>query len=147
MEYDKNKEIQLLSLSGKEYVLVLKETYDELLDRLESLDTALDITRSKATASHDVLGSLLKGAFSVEEVRQLGQAKTLGERLRTIREMRNLGQRELSEKTGVSQTTISNMENDRISEPSFEALDKIITSLRVPEGAVYPLMKTLKTRS
>jgi DNA-binding XRE family transcriptional regulator len=147
MEYDKNKEIQLLPMFGKEYVLILKEKYDELLDRLESLDTALNITRSRATASHDVLEGLLKGEFSVEEVQQLRRAKTLGERLRAIREMRNLGQRELSQKAGVSQTTISNMENDRISEPSFEALDKIFASLGVPEGAVYPLLKTLRSGS
>ena len=145
MEYDKDKEIQLLQLLGTEYVLIRKEKYDELLDNLDSLDTALDITRSKAEASQDVLESMLKGAFPLEAVRRVASATTLGERLRIMREMRNLGQRQLSEKAGVSQTTISNLENDQISEPSFEALDKIFTSLRVPGGAVYPLLKTLKS--
>jgi DNA-binding XRE family transcriptional regulator len=145
MEYNKDKETQLLKLMGREYVLIRKEKYDELLDNLESLDTALNVTRSKAEASRDVLDALLEGSFSLEETRQVAGAKTLGERLRVMREMRNLGQRQLSERAGVSQTTISNLENDRISEPSFEALDKIFTSLRVPEGAVYPLLKTLKS--
>jgi DNA-binding XRE family transcriptional regulator len=145
MDYDKNKEIQLLNLLGTEYVLIRKEKYDELLDNLDSLDTALNITRSRAEASQDVLKAMLNGAFSAEEIRQVASGKTLGERLRIIREMRELGQRQLSEKAGVSQTTISNLENDLISEPSFEALDKICTSLRVPEGAVYPLLKTLKS--
>lgn len=147
MEYDKDKEIQLVKLLGREYVLVLKDKYDGLLDKLEALDTALDITRSKAEASGDVLEAMLQGAFSVGEIRRLTKAKTLGARLRAMREMRNFGQRELSVKTGVSQTTISNLENNRISEPSFEALDKIFTSLDVPEGAVYPLLKTLKSGS
>jgi DNA-binding XRE family transcriptional regulator len=144
MEYDKAKEIQLLNLMGEEYVLVRKEKYDELLDNIESLETSLNITRSRADASHDILDAMLKGTFSPEDIRRVARAKTLGGRLRTIREMRNIGQRKLSEKAGVSQTTISNLENDLISEPSFEALDKIFTSLSVPEGAVYPLLKTLK---
>jgi DNA-binding XRE family transcriptional regulator len=145
MEYDKEKEIQLLNLMGEEYVLIRKQKYDELLDNLESLDTSLNITRSRADASQDLLEAMLKGNFSPENIRQVARAKTLGSRLRTIREVRKIGQRQLSEKAGVSQTTISNLENDLISEPSFESLDKIFTSLSVPEGAVYPLLKTLKS--
>ena len=147
MKYDKNKDIQLLELLGGKYVLIRREKYDELLDKLEALDTALDITRSKAEASQDVLKAMLQGDFSVEQIREIAKTKTLGERLRMIREMRDLGQRELSQETGVSQTTISNLENNRISEPSFKALDAIFTGLRVPEGAVFPLVKTLKSGS
>jgi DNA-binding XRE family transcriptional regulator len=144
MEYDKNKAIQTLNLFGQDYVLIRKERYDELLDKLEALDTALDITRSKEQASHDVLKAMLKGNFSVEQIREVARSKTIGERLRLIRRIRNLDQRELAEKTGLSQTTISNLENDRVSEPSFAALDAIFEGLKVPEGAVYPLLKTLK---
>lgn len=147
MEYDKNKAIQLLSLFGHEYVLIRKETYDELLDKLEALDTALDITRSKEQASQDVLKAMLKGNFSVEQIREVAKTKTIGERIRLIRRIRHLNQRKLAEKTGLSQTAISNLENDLISEPSFEALDAIFEGLKVPEGAVYPLLKTRKSGS
>jgi|HubBroStandDraft_6_1064221.scaffolds.fasta_scaffold88378_3 DNA-binding XRE family transcriptional regulator len=147
MEYEKNKDIQLLTLSGTEYVLVRRKKYDELLDKLEAIDTALDIARSRTDASEDLLQAMLKGDFSVEQIRNVSKTKTLGERLRLMREMRNLGQRDLSEKTGVSQATISNLENNRISEPSFQALDAIFQGLDVPGGAVYPLLKSLKSSS
>jgi DNA-binding XRE family transcriptional regulator len=145
MEYEKNKEVQLLRLSGTDYVLIRRKKYDELLDKLEAVDTALDIARSRTDASQDLLQAMLKGDFSVAQVRDVAKTKTLGERLRVMREMRNLGQRDLSEKTGVSQATISNLENNRISEPSFEALDAIFQGLEVPGAAVYPLLKTLKS--
>jgi DNA-binding XRE family transcriptional regulator len=145
MEYAKNKNVQLLNLSGEQYVLVRKEKYDELLDELEALDTALEVTRSKERASHDFLKAMLQGHFSVDQIRQLAQTKTLGERLRTARQIRNIDQHKLAQKTGLSQTTISNLENDRVSEPSFQTLDIIFDSLGVPEGAVYPLLKTLKS--
>jgi DNA-binding XRE family transcriptional regulator len=145
MEYDKNKDIQLLNLFGQEYVLSRKANYDELLDRVEALDTALEITRSKERASQEFLKAMLQGKFSVEQIRQVVQTKTLGERLRTVRQIRNMDQHKLAEKTGLSQTTISNLENDRVCEPSFQTLDVIFDTLGVPEGAVYPLLKTLKS--
>jgi DNA-binding XRE family transcriptional regulator len=131
MEYEKNKDIQLLTLSGTEYVLVRRKKYDELLDKLEAIDTALDIARSRTDASEDLLQAMLKGDFSVEQIRNVS----------------TLRQRDLSEKTGVSQATISNLENNRISEPSFQALDAIFQGLDVPGGAVYPLLKSLKSSS
>jgi DNA-binding XRE family transcriptional regulator len=145
MEYDKNKDIQLLNLFGQEYVLSRKANYDELLDKVEALDTALEITRSKERASQEFLKAMLQGKFSVEQIRQVVQTKTLGERLRTVRQIRNMDQHKLAEKTGLSQTTISNLENDRVCEPSFQTLDVIFDTLGVPEGAVYPLLKTLKS--
>lgn len=144
MEYDKNKTIQTLCLFGQDYVLVRKERYDELLDKLEALDTALDITRSKEQASQDILRALLKGDFSLEEIREVTRTKTIGERLGVLRRIRKLDQRALAEKTGLSQTTISNLENDRIADPGFKVLDAIFEGLEVPEGAVYPLLKTYK---
>ncbi len=63
----------------------------------------LEIERSRTDASEDLLQAMLKGDFSVEQIRNVSKTKTLGERLRSVREMRNLGQRDLSEKTGVSQ--------------------------------------------
>jgi|GraSoi2013_115cm_1033766.scaffolds.fasta_scaffold31539_3 DNA-binding XRE family transcriptional regulator len=144
MEYDKNKSVQLLNLMGQDYVLVRKQTYDELLDKLEALDTALVITQSREQASQDVLKAMLKGNFSVEQIREVAKTKTIGERIRLIRKIRKLDQRKLAEKSGLSQTAISNLENDLISEPSFASLDAVFEGLQVPEGAVYPLLKTTK---
>jgi DNA-binding XRE family transcriptional regulator len=144
MEYDKNKSVQLLNLMDNEYVLVRKETYDELLDKLEALDTSLVITRSREQASQDVLKAMLKGNFSVEQIREVAKTRTIGERIRLIRKIRNLAQRKLAEKSGLSQTAISNLENDLISEPSFASLDAVFEGLQVPAGAVYALLKTGK---
>jgi predicted transcriptional regulator len=144
MEYDKNKSVQLLNLMGQDYVLVRKQTYDQLLDKLEALDTALVITQSREQASQDVLKAMLKGNFSVEQIREVAKTKTIGERIRLIRKIRKLDQRKLAEKSGLSQTAISNLENDLISEPSFASLDAVFEGLQVPEGAVYPLLKTTK---
>ena len=144
MEYDKNKSVQLLNLMGQDYVLVRKQTYDQLLDKLEALDTALVITQSREQASQDVLKATLKGNFSVEQIREVAKTKTIGERIRLIRKIRKLDQRKLAEKSGLSQTAISNLENDLISEPSFASLDAVFEGLQVPEGAVYPLLKTTK---
>ena len=63
MEYEKNKDIQLLTLSGTEYVLVRRKKYDELLDKLEAIDTALDLARSRTDASEDLLQAMLKEIF------------------------------------------------------------------------------------
>ena len=115
------------------------------LDKLEALDTALDITRSRANASKDLLTAMLQEKLSVAQLREIKGAKTIGGRLRLLREMRNLDQRELSDMSGVSQTTISNLENDRVSEPSFASLDALTTSLGVPAGAVYPFIKGVQS--
>ncbi|HEY4742380.1 MAG: helix-turn-helix transcriptional regulator [Candidatus Acidiferrales bacterium] len=144
MEFDKNKTIQLLELFGTEYVLIQKEKYDELLDKLEALDTTLDITRSRADASKDLLKVMLAGAFSAKEIREIAKAKTIGERIRRIREMREMGQRDLADKAGLSQTTISNLENNRVAAPSYAELEAIFTGLGVSEAAVFPVLKTFE---
>ena len=46
---------------------------------------------------------------------------SLGEKLKNIRELRGMGQKEVSELTGISYKTISNYENDR-SEPDVQKL-------------------------
>jgi DNA-binding XRE family transcriptional regulator len=146
MEFDKSKSVQLLNLAGGEYVLVQKDKYDQLLDKLEALDTALDVARSGAEASQDLLSAVLRGSFTIEQIRELSRTKTLGHRLRVLREIRKLDQRELARKTGMSQTTISNLENDKVSEPSYASLDAIIEVLGLPDRAVYPFLKSLKSR-
>lgn len=145
MEFDKSKPIQLLELAGVEYVLVRKEKYDELLDKLEALDTALDITRSKSEASQDLLQAMLKGDFTIQQIQEVTKTRSLGGRLKLVRQMRKMDQRKLAEKTGVSQTTISNLENNRISDPSYKSLDALAEALGVPEAAVHPFLDSVKS--
>src|SRR5260370_9222561 len=106
---------------GQDYVLVRKQTYDQLLDKLEALDTALVITQSREQASQDVLKAMLKGNFSVEQIREVAKTKTIGERIRLIRKIRKLDQRKLSKKSGFSKTDISNLEKYLISETCFSS--------------------------
>jgi transcriptional regulator with XRE-family HTH domain len=49
---------------------------------------------------------------------------TLGEKIRALRSGRNVSLRRLSEITGVSKTTLSDLEND-IKNPSLETLEKV----------------------
>lgn len=61
---------------------------------------------------------------------------SLGSRLRTIREARNMSQSEVSAATGLSQSYISSIENDQRINVSKEALKKIAKSLNVPPDSL-----------
>lgn len=52
----------------------------------------------------------------------------IGERLKTIRKMHNLSQRELSRRAGVTNSTISLIEQSRVS-PSIDSLNKVLAAL------------------
>lgn len=52
----------------------------------------------------------------------------IGERLKSIRKMHNLSQRELSRRAGVTNSTISLIEQNRVS-PSIDSLKKVLTAL------------------
>jgi transcriptional regulator with XRE-family HTH domain len=52
----------------------------------------------------------------------------IGERLKTIRKMHNLSQRELSRRAGVTNSTISLIEQNRVS-PSIDSLKKVLAAL------------------
>ncbi|MCA9924263.1 MAG: helix-turn-helix transcriptional regulator [Anaerolineales bacterium] len=55
----------------------------------------------------------------------------IGERIRTRRNEQGLSLRELGEKTGVSASFLSQVENDQVS-PSLNSLQSIATALQVP---------------
>lgn len=55
---------------------------------------------------------------------------TLGERIREIRKMKGLSILDLKEKTGLSKSTISDLENGK-SSPTAETLQKIANALEV----------------
>jgi len=52
----------------------------------------------------------------------------IGERLKAIRKMHNLSQRELSRRSGVTNSTISLIEQNRVS-PSIDSLKKVLEAL------------------
>lgn len=56
---------------------------------------------------------------------------TLGENIRSIRNEKGLSILELKEKTGLSKSTISELENDK-SSPTAATLEKIANALKVP---------------
>ncbi|WP_175935549.1 helix-turn-helix transcriptional regulator [Corynebacterium sp. Marseille-P4321] len=66
----------------------------------------------------------------------------LGERVRTIREMRGLSQTRLAEIAGVSRTLISNLErndyNSKVADPTLSTCYRIARALQVPPAALLP---------
>jgi transcriptional regulator with XRE-family HTH domain len=54
-----------------------------------------------------------------------------GEKLRRVRDVRLLSQRELAEKAGLSPTTILKLEADRISEPHPRTIRKLVQALDI----------------
>lgn len=77
--------------------------------------------------------------------------KTLGERLKYIREFRNLGQKEVADLTGINYKTISNYENNR-SEPDVEKLAafcrvyNVSADFFIPINANPPAVENLTAR-
>ena len=56
--------------------------------------------------------------------------KMVGEKIKKLREEKNISQQELAEKTGIAQTTISKYEKN-ISSPDFKKMIKIADYFRV----------------
>ena len=73
MEYEKNKDIQLLTLSGTEYVLVRRKKYDELLDKLtatmqQSAEVLGRLTEAELRSPYDIQGYHVTGLEAVYQV-------------------------------------------------------------------------------
>jgi len=62
-----SRDIQRRRIKGRDYVLVSVEEYQQLLDELESLDTALEILRTPADASERI-AERAPGAKTVPEI-------------------------------------------------------------------------------
>jgi transcriptional regulator with XRE-family HTH domain len=131
--------IQQLQIGGEDYVLVRAEKYQELLHELDSMDTALEVQRTQADASERVAETLLSGRYKPEQMKKIFGATTFGRRLQVLREVHNLNQEELAKIADVSQATISKLENDRVENPAFEAVHKVLTGLKIPDAAAYEI--------
>jgi len=70
---------------------------------------------------------------------------TFGQKLRDIRRLTNISQRELAIKVGVDYTYISKIENDRLPPPSAETIEKIARVLNVPSTELLAYAKKIPT--
>jgi transcriptional regulator with XRE-family HTH domain len=59
--------------------------------------------------------------------------------LRAIRNEQGLTQEQLSEKSGVEQTTISGLETGRIKRPAWEIVAKLANALGVAPEKLFPI--------
>lgn len=141
MKMDPKKNIQRLDLEGTRYVLVKEATYGALLDELESLDTALEAARSRWEASSRVVETLLSGKLSREQMHQVFSSASFGRRIQLLRGFQQMNQSELADKAGVSQTMVSNLENDKVERLNYRAVHDILSALQVPEGAQLSIIE------
>jgi transcriptional regulator with XRE-family HTH domain len=58
--------------------------------------------------------------------------QTFGEKLKEIRRLKGITQREVATKVGVDFSYISKVENDRLPPPSSETIERICEALNVP---------------
>ena len=63
-------------------------------------------------------------------------AKTIGERIRELRNERGLTQKELGERAGIAEPTIRRYELGKLN-PKFETVQKIASGLNVTASCVY----------
>jgi transcriptional regulator with XRE-family HTH domain len=79
------------------------------------------------------------------------QAMIMGERLRALREVKNLSQGDIQERTGLLRSYISRVENGRVI-PAIETLEKFARALEVPmyqlfyDGEEPPRLSNLPRR-
>lgn len=70
---------------------------------------------------------------------------TFGQKLRDKRRSANISQRELATKVGVDYTYISKLENDRLSPPSAETIEKIAEVLNISPEELLAYAKKIPT--
>jgi transcriptional regulator with XRE-family HTH domain len=139
MALSTKNDIQRIQIEGVDYVLVRAEKYQELLHELDSIDTALEVQRTRAETSEDVTETLLSGRYTPEQMKMIFGARSFGQRLQALRQVHNLNQQELAEMADVSQATISKLENDKVESPAFEEVHKVLTGLKIPDAAAFKL--------
>ncbi len=137
---DAQKRIERIKIEGRNYVLMQEPVFQELLLEIESLDSALDIVKSQAEATSTAVKKLLGSKYTREQVDSVFQAPTAGRRLEMLRRFRNMNQAQLAEKAGVSQTTVSNLESDKIRFRTLDATHRVLSALDVPDAAGFTFL-------
>src|SRR5260221_1622426 len=110
MQFDTRKDVQILKFGEEAYVLVRARVYRTLLQRLDSMYTALKLQRTRNAASTNLAEVLLKEDLTAEQVRRLMETPALGARIKLLREFRNLTQVGLAERAQVHQSVICRLE-------------------------------------
>jgi DNA-binding XRE family transcriptional regulator len=141
MDMDPRKDVQRLRFGSDVYVLVREAVYEKLLQRLDGLHAALQAQRNRTEASVNFFETLLSEKLTPGQARDVLQAPTFGKRLALLREFRELDQIDLANRAGLAQSTISKLENDETSRPSYEVVRRVFEALGVPDLASYPLFK------
>lgn len=137
---DPGEKIQQVTIDGEECVLMRAEAYHNLLQEIESLDSALDLQRAQADANLSVTKKILQGRFTQPQIDEVMRARTAAERVSLMREYRNLNQSELAAEAGVSQTTISNIENGRVQFRGVESARRVFSALGAADTELFDLL-------
>jgi DNA-binding XRE family transcriptional regulator len=137
---DPAQQIERLQIEGRDYVLMRDEVYRQILHEIESLDSALELERAQTDANRSLTTSLLRGNYSAEQIRRIVDARTPAERFALMREFRNLNQSELAAEAGVSQTTISNIENGRVQFRGVNSARRVFSALGASDADMFELL-------
>jgi DNA-binding XRE family transcriptional regulator len=137
---DPAQQIERLQIEGRDYVLMRDEVYRQILHEIESLDSALELERAQTDANRSLTKSLLRGNYSAEQIRRIVDARTPAERFALMREFRNLNQSELAAEAGVSQTTISNIENGRVQFRGVNSARRVFSALGASDADMFELL-------
>lgn len=137
---DPAQQIERLQIEGRDYVLMRVEVFQQMLHEIESLDSALELQRAQTHANRSVTKTLLQGNYTTQQIRQIVDARTPAERFALMREFRNLNQSELAAEAGVSQTTISNIENGRVQFRGVNSARRLFSALGASDDEIFELL-------
>jgi DNA-binding XRE family transcriptional regulator len=137
---DPAQQIERLQIEGRDYVLMRAEIFRQMIQEIELLDSALELQRAQTDANRSVTKSLLQGNYSTQQIRQIVDARTPAQRFALMREFRNLNQSELAAEAGVSQTTISNIENGRVQFRGVNSARRLFAALGASDDEIFELL-------
>jgi DNA-binding XRE family transcriptional regulator len=137
---DPAQRIERLQIEGRDYVLMRVEIFQQMLQEIESLDSALELQRAQTDANRTVTRSLLRGNYTIEQIRQIVDARRAADRFALMRAFRNLNQSELAAEAGVSQTTISNIENGRVQFRGVNSARRVFSALGASDSEIFELL-------
>lgn len=137
---DPAQQIERLQIEGRDYVLMRVEIFQQMLQEIESLDSALELRRAQTDANRTVTRSLLRGNYTTEQIGQIVDARTAADRFALMRAFRNLNQSELAAEAGVSQTTISNIENGRVQFRGANSARRVFSALGAADSEIFELL-------
>ncbi|HVB37767.1 MAG TPA: helix-turn-helix transcriptional regulator [Vicinamibacterales bacterium] len=133
--------MQRLTIEGRRYVLISEQRY-EALRRL----AALRGQAGQADPAPGIESMLETSGFDRDQTAHVLASGSFGIRLQRLRRCRELDQVELARLAGVSQTMVSNLENDKVERPSARAVHCLLDALGIPGAAAYLLMGTADGR-